>query len=162
MNGAWGSQQPVAAAFVRIPAPDRDSRILLEEKIIEPRELAYFLTRAADDKKALDPIILDVTGLASYADYFVICSGGSARQVQAIAEWLEAQAREKGIHPLSTEGQGSGKWVLMDFGSVLVHIFYEPVRGFYDLEGLWADAPRLTLEGPAGASPAQSRAASAT
>ncbi len=97
------------------------------------------------DKKAQDPVILDVSGLASYADYFLICSGGSTRQVQAMADGMEARAREHGVHPLSVEGQTSGKWVLMDFGAVLVHVFYEPVREFYDLEGLWADARRLPL-----------------
>ena len=116
-----------------------------EDRAIEARALTYLLTNAALDKKALNATILNVEGMASYADYFLICSGSSARQVQAIADWIEKVARENGVHPLSVEGQSSGKWVLMDFGSVVVHAFFEPVREFYDLEGLWADAPRLPL-----------------
>jgi len=110
---------------------------------IEARELTYRLTRAALEKKASDPVLLDVHDLTSYADYFIICSGGSTRQVQAMTDWIVKQARMLGEHPLSVEGQTSGKWVLLDFNNVVMHIFYEPVRGFYDLEGLWTDAPRL-------------------
>lgn len=127
----------------------------MEDLAIEARALTYLLTNAALDKKALNATILNVEGMASYADYFLICSGNSPRQVQAIADWVEKVGRENGVHPLSVEGQSSGKWVLMDFGSVVVHAFYEPVREFYDLEGLWADAPRLPLPDaqPSAASP---------
>lgn len=107
--------------------------------------MTYLLTEAALEKKAVSPVILNVEGMASYADYFLIASGSSTRQVQAVADFLERKAREHGVHALSVEGQSSGKWVLLDFGSVVVHSFYEPVREFYDLEGLWVDAPRLPL-----------------
>lgn len=117
----------------------------LEDSVIEPRALTYLLTEAALEKKAVSPVILNVEGMASYADYFLIASGSSTRQVQAVADFLERKAREHGVHVMSVEGRSSGKWVLLDFGSVVVHVFYEPVREFYDLEGLWVDAPRLPL-----------------
>lgn len=117
----------------------------MEEIVIEARDLAYLLLQAALEKKAQDPVLLEVEGLVSYADYFVICSGISARQVQAIADWVETNMRKAGIRALSVEGQGSGKWVLMDYGTVVLHVFYEPVRQFYDLEGLWSDARKLDV-----------------
>ena len=117
----------------------------MEEIIIEARELAYLLLRAVIEKKAIDPVVLDVEGLVSYADYFVVCSGVSSRQVKALAEWVERSARNAQIHSLSVEGRASGNWVLMDYGTVVLHLFHESVRDFYDLEGLWVDAPRLTI-----------------
>jgi len=95
-------------------------------------------------KKAIDVVMLDVEGLTSLADTFIICSGRSNRQVTAIAEYIRSDLKKQGIKPLSVEGLKEGHWVLMDYGSVVVHVFYGPVRSFYDLEGLWADAPRLT------------------
>lgn len=86
---------------------------------------------------------MDIRGLSSIAEYLLICSGISGRQVQAIATSIEQGLEEKGIKPLGVEGMSGGRWILMDYVDVVVHIFYEPVRSFYDLEGLWADAPRL-------------------
>lgn len=103
------------------------------------------MTDAALEKKAVNPVVLNVEGMATYTDFFLICSGSSTRQVQAIADSIEKRAREVKVHPLTVEGQTSGKWILMDFGSVVVHLFYEPVRDFYDLEGLWADAERMPI-----------------
>lgn len=116
-----------------------------EEIVIEARDLAYLLLQSALEKKAQDPVLLDVEGLVTYADFFVICSGISARQVQAITEWVETNMRKAGVRALSVEGQTSGKWVLMDYGTVVLHVFYEPVRQFYDLEGLWSDARKLDV-----------------
>jgi ribosome-associated protein len=95
-------------------------------------------------KKALDIVMLDVNDLTSLADTFIICSGRSNRQVTAIAEFIRTDLKKQGIKPLSVEGLKEGHWVLMDYGSVVIHVFYDPVRSFYDLEGLWADAPRVT------------------
>jgi len=84
--------------------------------------------------------------LASFADSFIICSGRSHRQVAAIAEFVEGKLKGLGIRALGVEGIKEGHWVLMDYGDVIIHIFYEPIRTFYDLEGLWADAKRIDFE----------------
>jgi ribosome-associated protein len=95
--------------------------------------------------KALDVVVLDVHGLASFADTFIVCSGRSHRQVSAIAESVQQNLKAKGIKPLGVEGLREGHWVLMDYGDVLIHVFYEPIRIFYDLEGLWSDAKTVKL-----------------
>jgi ribosome-associated protein len=95
--------------------------------------------------KALNVVVLDLHGLASFADTFILCSGRSHRQVSAIAESVQQDLKAKGIKPLGIEGLREGHWVLMDYGDVLIHVFYEPVRIFYDLEGLWSDAKRVEL-----------------
>ena len=89
-------------------------------------------------------IVLDVRDLTSIADVFIICSGRSNRQVNAIADAIVAKLKKHKIKPLSVEGTGEGHWVLLDYGHVVIHVFYEPVRAFFDLEGLWADAKRIT------------------
>jgi ribosome-associated protein len=99
---------------------------------------------AASEKKALNLIVLDVGDLTSIADVFIICSGRSNRQVNAIADSIVAKLKKHKIKPLSVEGTGEGHWVLLDYGHVVIHVFYEPVREFFDLEGLWADAKRIT------------------
>ncbi|WP_373500971.1 ribosome silencing factor [Desulfococcus sp.] len=98
---------------------------------------------AALAKKAAGLVVLDVGKLTSIADFFLICSGRSNRQVTAIAENIQAALKEQGIRPLSIEGLKTGHWVLMDYGHVIIHVFYDSVRSFYDLEGLWADARRI-------------------
>jgi ribosome-associated protein len=98
-------------------------------------------------KKAVDVAVLDVRGLTSIADAFIICSGRSNRQVTAIAEHVERELRKQKIKPLSVEGAKEGQWALLDYGSVIIHVFFESVREFYDLEGLWTDARRLKLSG---------------
>ncbi|MFO7971779.1 MAG: ribosome silencing factor [Desulfobacterales bacterium] len=99
--------------------------------------------QAALGKKAIDLVVLDVRKLSSIADVFIICSGRSNRQVSAIAEHIQAELKHQGITPLSVEGKKQGHWVLLDYGHVIIHVFYEPVRDFYDLEGLWIDAKRI-------------------
>ena len=94
-------------------------------------------------KKALDIIVLDVSGLTSLADSFIICSGRSNRQVSAIADYIRTDLKKQGVAPLSVEGLQEGHWVLMDYGDIVIHVFYDDVRRFYDLEGLWSDAPRI-------------------
>lgn len=100
---------------------------------------------AALDKKAEDVVILDVGGLSSYADCFVIASGTSDRQVAAIAESVEEQMKKAGHRPIGVEGQGVAHWILLDFGDVVVHVFYDEVRSHFDLEGLWSDAKRIQV-----------------
>lgn len=106
------------------------------------------LTRFALEKKARDLVVMEVRELTSIADYFIICSGSSDRQVQSIAQGIGENLSEAGHSPLSVEGAHRGHWVLMDFSDVIVHIFYEPVREFYDLDGLWGHAPRVELPEP--------------
>ena len=99
--------------------------------------------KAALGKKAMNLVALDVHDLTSFADVFIICSGRSSRQVNAIAEHIQVDLKKHNIKPLSVEGVGDGQWVLLDYGHVIIHIFYDPVREFYDLEGLWVDAERI-------------------
>ncbi len=108
--------------------------------------LAPFL-EAVLGRKAIHVAALDVRGLTSIADFFIICSGRSARQVSAIADHVERGLRKRKIKPLSVEGATEGQWALIDYGYVIVHVFHESARQFYDLDGLWSDAPRLALPG---------------
>lgn len=96
-------------------------------------------------KKARNPVVLDLRGLTSIADAFIICSGRSNRQVMAIAEHVQAALKKQGIRPLSVEGNKEGHWTILDYGDVVIHIFFESVREFYDLEGLWIDARRVGI-----------------
>jgi ribosome-associated protein len=107
------------------------------------KEKALLCVRAALDHKAIDLVILEVKDLSSITDYFVICSGKSDRQVKAIAAHIEEKLGKKGMVPLGVEGKREGRWVLLDYGDVVVHVFYQPVREFYELERLWSEAPRL-------------------
>lgn len=110
------------------------------------REKAILCARVALFFKALDLLLLDVSGQSSFADFFVICSGKSTRQVQGIAENVEARLKEHRVRPMGVEGASQGQWILMDYGDVIVHIFYEPVRTFYDLESLWSEAGKVRVE----------------
>jgi ribosome-associated protein len=116
------------------------------------RALAIAAIDAALDKKALAPVLIDVSGMASYTDFIGIVSGRSDRQVDAIAESIRAVMKQQGKVTLGQEGTGGGRWTLLDFGSIVIHVFYHPVREFYDLESLWIEAPRIPLDVPAEAS----------
>lgn len=109
------------------------------------QELDPFI-QAVLGKKALDVVVLDVRKLTSVADAFIVCSGRSNRQVTALGEFIKQDLKKQGKQPLNVEGLKEGHWVLMDYGYVIVHIFFEQVRSFYDLEGLWADARRIRIE----------------
>lgn len=112
---------------------------------MDSREKSLLIGQLAMSRRAKDLVLLDLRKLVSFADYFLICTGRSDRQVQAIAEHVEAQLRAHRIRPRSIEGLPAGRWVLMDYDDVIVHVFQPPTREFYDLEGLWSDAPRLAL-----------------
>jgi len=101
------------------------------------------IARAAADKKAEDIIILDMREVCSYTDYFLICEGRSARQTKAIADEIRIRMKAEGSPPLRVEGEVRGDWVLMDYLSVVVHIFTPEARDFYRLEVLWKEAPRI-------------------
>jgi ribosome-associated protein len=100
--------------------------------------------KAVSERKAQNLVVLDVRGLTSIADIFIICSGRSNRQVNAIADAAIASLNKHKIKPLSVEGTREGHWVLLDYGHVIIHVFYEPIRKLFDLEGLWLDAKRIT------------------
>jgi ribosome-associated protein len=85
-------------------------------------------------------------GISSFTDYFILCSGKSDRQVQGIARSIETEMKKEGISPIGIEGFSEGKWILLDYADVVVHVFYNPIREFYDLERLWSDAPRIEPE----------------
>ncbi|MBW2146728.1 MAG: ribosome silencing factor [Deltaproteobacteria bacterium] len=108
-----------------------------------PLNIARLSAEAALDKKADAVAILEIKKLTSFADFFVICSGKSDRQVQSIAGNIELILKKQKILPLGIEGMREGRWVIMDYGDVVIHIFYAPVREFYDLDRLWGDAPRV-------------------
>ncbi|MBX6422630.1 ribosome silencing factor [Thermosulfurimonas sp. F29] len=109
-------------------------------------ELARWLARLIVEKKGEDLVILDVRGRAPYTDFILIASARSARHVQGLAEYLEAETARYGVYPMGVEGLTQGHWVVLDYGDAVVHLFYEPVREVYDLEGLWAEVPRLAPE----------------
>ena len=113
--------------------------------------------RAAFGMKSQDVVVLNVRDLTSIADAFIICSGRSSRQVSAIAEYIETDLKKQNIRPLSVEGKKEGQWALLDYGNVVIHVFYEPVREVFDLEGLWIDAERLDPEVPSPNSENRSR-----
>jgi ribosome-associated protein len=103
--------------------------------------------------KGLEPVVLEVKGLCSFADYFLICSGNSRRHVLALAQHLEEALGQAGVKPLGAEGLQEGLWVLLDYNDVVIHIFSQPLREFYNLEGLWAEAPRMFMETGSPVSP---------
>ncbi len=118
-------------------------RVCMQEAFKDSKEKSLFCAKAALEKKAFNVTILELKKASALTDYFLICSGRSDRQVQAIAESIEEKMSEKGARPLGEEGMREGRWVLMDYDDVVIHIFYDPVRRHYDLEGLWIEAPRI-------------------
>ena len=135
---------PRAAPRKRPPRPPRrppppaagTARAETPEALAIARRAAQLLV----DRKASDVVLLDVRGMSSYADYFVIASGDSDRGVVATAEHVRETMKAAGHRTIGTEGFETGQWVLLDFGEVVVHVFFTEVRAFYDLDGLWADA----------------------
>ena len=110
---------------------------------METLDKARLCLKIVKERKALSPILIDVGKLTSIADYFLIASGNSTRQVQAISRHMASRMREEGFRAYGIEGEQEGQWILMDYGDVIVHIFYDPVRRFYDLEGFWIEATRI-------------------
>ena len=117
-----------------------------EYRSADGQDIAFACSRIGSDGKADDIVIIDVRGISSFTDYFVIMSGRSTRHVQALAESIENELRSKRIKTSGAEGLQEGKWVVIDFHDVVVHVFYHEQRDFYDLEGLWHDAPRIESE----------------
>jgi ribosome-associated protein len=130
-GGGRGAAPKVAAPPKPAPPPNAAALALARQ-----------IAALCQDKKALDVSILDVRGMTSYADYLVLASGESDRQVTAIADHIDEKLKAQGTRPLGHEGRETGTWVLVDYGEVVVHLFFTEVRASYDLDGLWADAPR--------------------
>ena len=114
-------------------------------EILTAQRIATLCAEQILEHKGQDLVVLEVSRLSSFADYFVIGSARSSRQAQGIADNVEMKLRQIGVKPIGIEGTREGQWILMDYGDVIVHIFYEPVRLFYDLESLWSEAERVNL-----------------
>ncbi|HTP28448.1 MAG TPA: ribosome silencing factor [Anaeromyxobacteraceae bacterium] len=110
------------------------------------RSRAFDIARAGLDKKAEDVLVLEVRGLTSYADYFVLMTVDSERQAAAVADSVHETLKQQGATKVGVEGYGSGRWVLLDYGDVVAHVLSREARSFYDLEGLWADATRFAVD----------------
>ena len=114
--------------------------------IILSKEEALATAQVMIDKKAQDVVLLEISTIVAYADYFLICSGRSITQVKAIVTAIEEYLKSIGIIPLHIEGYTEGRWVLLDYDELIVHVFLEEARNFYDLERLWNDVPRMVFE----------------
>jgi ribosome-associated protein len=106
-------------------------------------EALRIAVNAADDKKANDLVVLDISKVTSFANYFLLCTGDSSRQMQAIADEVEKRLKEAGIRPSHVEGYQNSEWILLDCMDLVVHIFSKNARAFYDLERLWRDAVKM-------------------
>jgi ribosome-associated protein len=143
---------PASRAPASPPAPIRKARHALGPVPTESvasesaRKLAIDIAAAALEKKAVGLEVLDVAGRVDYADFLVLMSGRSDRQVAALAEGIEEALRNTGRRPVNVEGKQAARWVLMDYGDVIVHVFLEDARSAYDLEGLWEDARRVPVK----------------
>ena len=132
------------------------SKVLKEEgeqtstTVISPIDQEIFdqvknAVRAADEKKAQGMLVLRLSAITEFTDYFIICSGNSSRQTKAIADEIVERLKSSDVRPLNTEGYNNAEWILIDYGAFVVHIFTEESRRFYDLERLWRDAERVEL-----------------
>ena len=114
--------------------------------ILHSKERALYCAAYALEKKAFNVRVLEVQGISTLTDYLLLASGRSDRQVQAVAESVRAGLKkDHAVAPLAIEGMNEGRWVLIDYGDVMVHVFQEPVREFYDLDGLWSEAPEVSI-----------------
>jgi ribosome-associated protein len=133
------------AAPVAAPSADglprRDGPVPATDRVA--LDLARRIVELAEDKKAADIVLLDLTPLTTLADYFIICSGGSERQLDAIADGIVSALRDEKVRPIGREGTPASHWVLLDYGSVIVHVFTPPEREYYGLEKHWSEAKTI-------------------
>jgi len=130
----------------KTPRPTKSASAKSKPEVVG-KKLALAIAEAGLDKKALEVVVIDVEGKVDYSDFVVVMSGRSDRQVSAICKGIEQDLREKHhVKCLAIEGLPQAQWALMDFGDVIVHVFHEDVRGYYDLETLWMDAARVNVE----------------
>jgi ribosome-associated protein len=113
-----------------------------------PRQLALLAAEVCDEKKAKEIIVLDVRKITTISDYFIVCSTSNERQARAIAEDMRLRMKDLGRREMGVEGMEDARWVLQDFGDIVLHIFHESQREFYDIEGLWADAKQVRWKKP--------------
>jgi ribosome-associated protein len=139
--------QPRRAPSAELPAVPRVDEKGRRDSLAN----AKLAISAALDKKAVEPVLIDIYGRSSYADFIAVVSGRSDRQVDAIAEGVCEAMAAQGRRPIGREGARNGRWVLIDFGDVVMHVFYHPLREVFDIESLWIDAPRVKLQVPAEA-----------
>lgn len=114
---------------------------------LSARRTAQRAARIALDKQAVDLTVLDVQGVSSITDYFLVCSGKSTTHLNTIIDSIRTELKAEGVRPLHAEGRVESGWVLLDYGDVLVHVFLEDTRAYYALERLWGDVPKVPLEG---------------
>ncbi len=112
---------------------------------MDARERVLYCVNAALARKAHNLVVMKVADTSSFTDYFIICSGASDRQVKALCSSIEESLKKVGMAPLGIEGEKHGRWALMDYDDVVIHVFLEPLREFYDIERLWEDAPRMFI-----------------
>lgn len=113
--------------------------------MLDSLEKALFCVGLIRDNKGVEPVVLELKGTTSLTDYFIVCSGTSDRHVQAIAEHIEGSMKAEGTLALGIEGLKEGKWVLLDYDDVIMHVFQKEERSFYDLENLWGECPRIPI-----------------
>jgi ribosome-associated protein len=140
-----GNGKTAATGRARAAAAETPPRV---EKTTEGLDGAMRALALALDKKALEPVLLDVRDLCSFCNYQLVISGRSDRQVDAIADGIASGLKAEGLRPLGSEGARTGQWALLDYGDFVVHVFLHTAREHYDLEGLWNDAPRVPIEVP--------------
>jgi ribosome-associated protein len=133
--------EPAASGSPPLGLPHRDAPAPESDRA--PLDLARRVVELAEDKKAADIVLLDLGGLTTVADAFVICSGGSERQLGAIADGIVEGLREEAVKPLGREGTPQSHWILLDYGSVIVHVFTPPERDYYELERHWSAAKTI-------------------
>ena len=115
----------------------------MEDQLLETIDIARRVVEAASDKQAVDILLLDTREVCSFADYFIICSGDSPRQIDAISEEIEHVLKKQGVTPHHYEGSTDSGWLLLDYGAIIIHIFTSEQREFYQLEKLWGQASTL-------------------
>ena len=142
---AASGMKAVPARALQMDAPRPPSSAQAQRESLATARAAI---DAALAKKALLPVLIDVSGRASYTDFIGVVSGRSDRQVDAIADHVHKVMQERGRRLLGREGTANGRWALLDFGDVVLHVFYHPVREVFDIESLWIDAPRVKLQVP--------------
>jgi ribosome-associated protein len=147
---ARGAPQKAPKISERATPKTKDTirKTVARKKAPPPTPFWLEAVRAAESKKATAIRVLDLKPVTSFADYFVLCNGANQRQIQAIADEIVRVLRDKGERPNSIEGYENAEWVLVDYGDMVVHVFSEQSRTYYDLDRLWRDAPEVTVPSP--------------
>lgn len=128
------------------PSANEEAEPKNEPRGLETEEALRVAARAASERKATEMVALDLREIASFTEFFLICTGANQRQVQAISNAVEEELRKAGKRPLHTEGYSNAEWILVDYGDFIVHVFSAASRKFYDLERLWRDAKKVEVE----------------